>query len=479
MTKVRFLSVIFVAACGGESHGDVVDDAGGDADSDADSDADADSDSDADADSDSDADADSEPPVQGEPGEDQPGDWVVDPESEAVVLEGAPPAPSCCHCPANPLSMTSSGTEIALAAADLDADDFQMILVSADGDVLDGPLAVPGRLTDIDFADQMLVSTADGYEAVFVAESNGESEAYLRAIGQDLALGTEFQLTFRQTPVQLAVGSYQNGGIGVAFAGDSNLFALRAETASGTAEGSIRQLTTFGTASGARAAGAGDRLGVAFSDNREGQYDVFFSLVDANGEPTTPEGSKVAPTELDSTNPFVVWTGTEFAIVWEERWDTRLRGGPESASVWFARADDTGAPIEGSVRVTLPYEGESGVGVEADGFHIPRALLWTGAELLLVAMRSDGHASPMHRQEIAVFRLDSSGRADPDGPVVLSSAESDDHRAVGTDLSRAVAAVLDPANVAVAWNVHDQAGLPNCEGDESFIRFARLALHDW
>lgn len=413
-----------------------------------------------------------EPPVEGQPGRDQPGGWVVDPAPEREIVEGPPPDASCCQCPASPLSMTGSAGTVALASSDWGAD-FDVTLFSASGERIGEAVTVPGHPTDDAFVDQMLVWTGDRYGAVFVDDRDGEREAYLREIGPDLTLGTESRLTTRETPVQLAVGTLETELIGVAFLERSNLFALRADPQAGTVGDTITALSSLGTAQGARAVGAGDRLGVAFSDEREGQPDIFFSLVDEAAVATSPEGRKVAGTDGLSQNPFVVWTGAEFAVVWEER-----REGDETASIWFARVDAAGAPIDGTARVVVPYEGEPGPGVGADGYHWPRALLWTGRELVLVAWRGEGRGSAVDRHDISVFRLDDEGGADPDGPLVLASAVWNGHAARGTQIRLPVAALIGPTELAVAWNQYDAAALGNCQGDRSAIHFARLVLRE-
>jgi len=453
VTLIVVLTSSFASGCGGSSHppsGEA--DAGGDADADADVDR-------------------GEPPVEGPAGADQPGEWRVDPASEREILEGTLVDPTCCDCPGSPISMSDSGGAAVVLASSDGLSDFEVNLFSPLGERIAGPVTVPGYPANSDSADQMLLRVGDSYGALFVDDRDGEREAYLRAIGHDLQLGTEWRLTSRDTPVGLVVGAPGVDGIGVGFTEGSNLFALRADLETGAVADSLQRLTSLGSARGARAAAGDGRLGVAFSDEREGQPDVFFALLDDAGTPTSSEGNKVAATEGPSQNPFVVWTGSEFGVVWEER-----REEDETASVWFARVDENGVPIDGSDRVVLPFQGEQGPGVGADGYHFPRALLWTGREQLLVVSRGEGRGAGVHRHDIAVFRLDGDGGADPDGPVVLASAVWNDHNATGTLMRRPVAALVGPTELAVAWSQLDSVALANCEGDRAAIHFARLVL---
>ncbi len=141
-----------------------------------------------------------------------------------------------------------------------------------------------------------------------------------------------------------------------------NAQALQANFAGGAIDGTIRDLSSIGTASELRAAAAGAGMGVAFVDSREGQADVFISVLGEDWEPTSPDGRKVAATGGEAMNPFVVWTGEDFAVAWEEY------GAGDTVLVWFARVDAEGNPVEGSAHVAVPFDGEEGVGTGSDGY---------------------------------------------------------------------------------------------------------------
>jgi hypothetical protein len=74
--------------------------------------------------------------------------------------------------------------------------------------------------------------------------------------------------------------------------------------------------------------------------------EIFFSLVDANGSRITPTDVQLsAGTTGSAYGPSVVWTGTEFGVAWSDFKDGNFE-------IYFARLSSEGVPLGTPVRVT-------------------------------------------------------------------------------------------------------------------------------
>lgn len=69
---------------------------------------------------------------------------------------------------------------------------------------------------------------------------------------------------------------------------------------------------------GARAAWAGDRYGLVWTDRRSGNYEVYFALANANLQKLAPGDVRLTNSRGFSLNPSVLWTGRDFLVVWQE-----------------------------------------------------------------------------------------------------------------------------------------------------------------
>lgn len=71
-------------------------------------------------------------------------------------------------------------------------------------------------------------------------------------------------------------------------------------------------------AGSALAVWTGDRYGVAWSDRRGGNYEIYFATFDAGGQKQAPGDMRVTVSDGFSIYPSLVWTGTEFVLAWQE-----------------------------------------------------------------------------------------------------------------------------------------------------------------
>jgi hypothetical protein len=78
-----------------------------------------------------------------------------------------------------------------------------------------------------------------------------------------------------------------------------------------------RVTTTPGASIGAYLAWNGDRIGLAWSDDSSGNYEVFFQSFDGNGRPMGPE-QQLSDTPTSSMIPAIEPWRDGFALAWDE-----------------------------------------------------------------------------------------------------------------------------------------------------------------
>ncbi len=62
----------------------------------------------------------------------------------------------------------------------------------------------------------------------------------------------------------------------------------------------------------------GDRYAVAWSDRRDGNYEIYFALLDASGKKMAPGDERITVSDGFSLYPSIAWNGQEFILVWQE-----------------------------------------------------------------------------------------------------------------------------------------------------------------
>jgi len=78
---------------------------------------------------------------------------------------------------------------------------------------------------------------------------------------------------------------------------------------------------TVAAGSDTSVAWTGDRYGIAWSDRRDGNFEIYFALLDPTGKKMAPGDERITVTPGFSLYPSLVWTGQEFVIVWQEEKD--------------------------------------------------------------------------------------------------------------------------------------------------------------
>jgi hypothetical protein len=107
-------------------------------------------------------------------------------------------------------------------------------------------------------------------------------------------------------------------------------------------------------------AGSGES-GVAWTDAREGDFEIYFTIVDPDGAPLISD-VRVTDATGNSVHPSLIHTGTGYALSWMDARDGRFE-------IYFARLDNDGVALGPDVRVT-----------DSLSLSASPSLAWNGAE---------------------------------------------------------------------------------------------------
>ena len=95
----------------------------------------------------------------------------------------------------------------------------------------------------------------------------------------------------------------------------------------------------------------GDRYGIAWSDRRTGDYEIWFSALDKQGNKMGPD-ARVSFAPGFSISPSLGWDGSSFYVVWQDR-----RSG--TFAIWGRRLDDLGGPLGEETLLAAEDEAEA------------------------------------------------------------------------------------------------------------------------
>jgi putative metal-binding protein len=142
------------------------------------------------------------------------------------------------------------------------------------------------------------------------------------------------------------------------------------------------------TSSGPRLVWTGSGFGVAWTDTRDGNLEIYFALLNRSGLKVTQD---LRITSANGASLFLdlVWTGSEFALAWTDFRDSTSG----QSEVYFNRLSSSGAKLGTDIRVTS----------SAGASDFP-SLAWTGSEFALA-----WHDSRTGTIQVYFTRLDEIG----------------------------------------------------------------------
>ncbi len=147
--------------------------------------------------------------------------------------------------------------------------------------------------------------------------------------------------------------------------GNDEVYVARCD-ASGTQIGQdLRVTNTTSTKTTPRLAWSGAHYALTWEDDRHAPQntEIYLALLDATGA-KIGDDRRVSNAAEASAEPSIVWTGSEFAIAWQD-----MRNHPTSGmyDIYFARLDPSGNPVSPELRLT-----------EGEETSLTPSLAWTG-----------------------------------------------------------------------------------------------------
>jgi hypothetical protein len=94
----------------------------------------------------------------------------------------------------------------------------------------------------------------------------------------------------------------------------------------------------------------GNEIGLSWSDNRDGDYEIYFNRISDTGVPVGPD-MRITNAIGVSRGPSLVWTGSEYGLAWLDNRD----GGDDE--IYFRRISASGLAIGSDIRVTNDING--------------------------------------------------------------------------------------------------------------------------
>ena len=161
--------------------------------------------------------------------------------------------------------------------------------------------------------------------------------------------------------------------------------------------GRIRITQATGESTNPSIAWAGSNFGLVWEDKRAGEAEIFFVLLDENGQKLSGDVQISYTPELASVNPKIVWNGSEFAVVYTEY----SVGAAMSDKLYFVRLDSSGARVGSIVEVASEVDqANPSIAWDGGGYGViwrkPRT---SAAKTYFSYIKGDGTIAPAEKAE--------------------------------------------------------------------------------
>ena len=263
-------------------------------------------------------------------------------------------------------SLVWAGSEFGIAWEDDRDGNFEIYFarLSAQGAVLGSEVRVSQAAGDS--WNPSLAWTGSEYGVSWEDPRDGNYEIYFaRVSAAGAAIGSETRVTNAAGVSAYPSLVWTGSEYGAAFEdnrdGNFEIYLGRI-SAAGAPVGETRVTQAAGESESPSLVWAGSEFGASWQDFRDGNYEIYFARLSAAGALLGSE-LRLTSNAGASQNPSLVWTGSEFGVIWNDAADN------PDGEIYLLRLDGTGALIGGPVRVT-----------NNAGFKIYPALAWSGSE---------------------------------------------------------------------------------------------------
>ena len=312
-------------------------------------------------------------------------DRLIDPAVRVTDTAGRSDAPS----------LAWNGSEYAVAFVDNRGGNAEIFLarVAADGALLGEPV----RITDSpgEGRDPSLVWTGESWAVAWVDDQEGNFEVYLALVSTAGALAAgPLRVTddpeFSGSPSLVWTGSELVVAWNDGRDGNFEIYLARLEPDGTTIAGDVRVTTDEAFSATPSLAWTGDELAMAWSDDRDGNNEIYYARVDPAGAVIGGD-VRVTDQAAYSSGPQIAVAGGARAVAWLDLRDP-------DRELYFARLTAAGASQTGDVRLSAL--------AAATGSATSAAAAWTGEELAVAYATGDAASS-----DVLLTRRDLEGAA--------------------------------------------------------------------
>lgn len=208
------------------------------------------------------------------------------------------------------------------------------------------------RVTDAAGASYLptVIWTGTEYALCWTDEREGSRDVYFtRLSGDGTEVGSDVRVTTDGHSSRRSVIAWSGSEYGLTWSDERNgnweVYFARLGT-DGTKIGSdVRVTDDLGTSYVSDIIWASSVYGLAFHDDRHESYEIIFARVDGDGAKIGPDVRISVTTDASAWVASLTWTGSEYGIAWHDNSE-------ENYEIFFARLNETGASIGPDVRIT-------------------------------------------------------------------------------------------------------------------------------
>lgn len=96
----------------------------------------------------------------------------------------------------------------------------------------------------------------------------------------------------------------------------------------------------------------GSEFGVSWRDDRDGNHEIYFARIESDGYRIGPD-HRITNDDRDSARPSMVWTGSVFGISWSDNRDEpHPDGWPYNTEIYLTHVNPDGSKIRDDIRIT-------------------------------------------------------------------------------------------------------------------------------
>jgi hypothetical protein len=212
-------------------------------------------------------------------------------------------------------------------------------------EVVDPPAEVRVTFDDAFFSDKPQIGWTDAstFGVTWMDVRSGLStRLFYNTVDNSGQIGpVDFQVTDDEAQVSVLSSVWAGNQFGTCWQdnrnGDFETYFTRYDAAGIPTATDVRITNVAGYTWYPRIDWNGTDFGIVFQDNRDGQHDIYFTAVDSSGNKLFPE-KKITNTTAVCTFPDLSWDGSNYGVVWEDHQGS-------SPQVYFAKIDSNGDPV--------------------------------------------------------------------------------------------------------------------------------------